>query len=61
MTLDEARTGIGRWVVYRFADEIGRITGVRDGWVLVLWEGNQAPEETAPGHIEWPVVVRGHG
>lgn len=56
MTLDEARAGIGRWVVYRFADEFGRITSVNDAWVYVHWEGNAHPEETAPGHIEFPVV-----
>lgn len=59
MTLDEARAGIGRWVAYRFADEIGQITSVSDGWVFVHWEGNQRPEATAPGHIDFPVVVRG--
>ena len=56
MTLDEARTGIGRGVVYRSfhgAAEDGVITGVSDSMVFVRYAGDQHSKATPPERLVW--------
>lgn len=61
MTLDEARGGIGRWVVYAAypgaEDEFGVIIHVGDLYAFVRYGDDPYPKATRPESIEFPVVV----
>lgn len=55
MTLDEARVGVGRKVIYRTAHsmEEGVVTSVNDAWVFVRYGSHTTSLATAPESLTW--------
>ena len=60
MTLDEARAGIGRLVIYgQWQPDEGVITSVNDRFVFVQYRGDLGSKATEPGSLRFSIDQEG--